>query len=133
MMISKTVAEHWESIEIVETHHAGKADSPSGTAVRTAEEIATVRRDRGGVIAPHSNQSARGEQVQGIPVHSLRLTGVLAKQDVVFGGVGETLTITHDTHSRDAYQAGIIMALRFMDSHIGLAVGLEHALRPGAS
>lgn len=133
MMISKTVAEHWESIEIVETHHAGKADSPSGTAVRTAEEIATVRRDRGGVIAPHSNQSARGEQVQGIPVHSLRLTGVLAKQDVVFGGVGETLTITHDTHSRDAYQAGIIMAVRFMDSHIGLAVGLEHALRPGAS
>ncbi len=63
----------------------------------------------------------------------LRLTGVLAKQDVVFGGVGETLTITHDTHSRDAYQAGIIMALRFMDSHTGLAVGLEHALRPAAS
>jgi 4-hydroxy-tetrahydrodipicolinate reductase len=133
MMMSKTVAEHWESIEIVETHHAGKADSPSGTAVRTAEEIAAVRRDRGGVIAPHSNQSARGEQVQGIPVHSLRLTGVLAKQDVVFGGVGESLTITHDTHSRDAYQAGIMMALRFMDSHTGLAVGLEHALRSASS
>ena len=128
MMISKTVAEHFESIEIVEAHHAGKADSPSGTAVRTAEEIAAVRRDRGGVIAPHSNQSARGEQVQGIPVHSLRLNGVLAQQDVKFGGVGETLTITHDTLSRDAYQAGIVRALRFMEHHTGLAVGLEHAL-----
>ena len=131
MMVSATVAKHFESIEIVEAHHAGKADSPSGTAVRTAEEIAAVRRDRGGIIAPHSNQSARGEQVQGVPVHSLRLNGVLAQQEVRFGGVGETLTITHDTHSREAYQAGIVMALRFMESHTGLAVGLEHAL--GAS
>ena len=131
MMVSTTVAQHFESIEIVEAHHAGKADSPSGTAVRTAEEIAAVRRDRGGIIAPHSNQSARGELVQGVPVHSLRLNGVLAQQEVRFGGVGETLTITHDTHSREAYQAGIVMALRFMESHTGLAVGLEHAL--GAS
>lgn len=128
IMVSTMVAEHFESIEIVEAHHAGKADSPSGTAVRTAEQIAAVRRDRGGVIAPHSNQSARGEQVQGIPVHSLRLNGVLAQQEVKFGGVGETLTVTHDTHSREAYQAGIAMALRFMESHTGLAVGLEHAL-----
>jgi len=128
MMVSTTVAQHFESIEIVEAHHAGKADSPSGTAVRTAEEIAAVRRDRGGIIAPHSNQSARGELVQGVPVHSLRLNGVLAQQEVRFGGVGETLTITHDTHSREAYQAGIVMALRFMESHTGLAVGLEHAL-----
>lgn len=127
MMVSKTVAEHFESIEIVETHHAGKADSPSGTAVRTAEEVAAVRRDRGGIIAPHSNQSARGEQVHGVPVHSLRLSGVLARQDVVFGGVGETLTISHDTQSRDAYHAGIVLALRFMESQSGLSVGLEQA------
>jgi 4-hydroxy-tetrahydrodipicolinate reductase len=127
-MVAKTLAEHFESIEIVETHHAGKADSPSGTAVRTAEEIAAVRRDRGGVIAPHSNQSARGEQVQGVPVHSLRLNGVLAEQDVIFGGVGESLTLSHTTHSRDAYQAGIVLALRFMLAHTGLAVGLENAL-----
>jgi 4-hydroxy-tetrahydrodipicolinate reductase len=132
MMVSKTVAEHFESIEIVETHHAGKADSPSGTAVRTAEEIAAVRRDRGGIIAPHSNQSARGEQVHGVPVHSLRLNGVLARQDVVFGGVGETLTISHDTQSRDAYQAGIVLALRFMESQSGLSVGLEQAFGPTA-
>jgi 4-hydroxy-tetrahydrodipicolinate reductase len=127
-LIAKTVAEHFESIEIVEAHHASKVDSPSGTAVRAAEEIAAIRRERGGVIAPHSNQTARGEQVQGIPVHSLRVNGVLATQDIVFGGVGETLTVTHDTHSRDAYQAGIVMALKYMDLHTGLSVGLENAL-----
>jgi 4-hydroxy-tetrahydrodipicolinate reductase len=61
-------------------------------------------------------------------VHSLRLSGVLAKQDIIFGGVGETLTVSHETHSRDAYQAGIVAALAFMANHTGVAVGLEHAL-----
>lgn len=127
-LAARLVATHFESIEIVETHHAGKVDSPSGTAVRAAEQISDVRKDLGGVIAPHSNQSARGELVAGVPVHSLRLSGVLAKQDIVFGGVGETLTISHETHSRDAYQAGIGAALAFMRDHTGVAVGLEHAL-----
>lgn len=71
--------------------------------------------------------------MQGIPVHSLRLSGVLAKQDVVFGGVGETLTITHETHSRDAYNQGIALALRYLTSATGLVVGLEHAVRASAS
>ena len=127
-LAARLVATHFESIEIVETHHAGKVDSPSGTAVRAAEQISDVRKDLGGVIAPHSNQSARGELVAGVPVHSLRLSGVLAKQDIVVGGVGETLTISHETHSRDAYQAGIGAALAFMRDHTGVAVGLEHAL-----
>lgn len=131
LLVSKLIAEQFESIEIVETHHAGKADSPSGTAIRTAEEIAEVRQGKGGVIAPHANQTARGEQVQGVPVHSLRLNGVLAQQDVIFGGVGETLTVSHHTHSKDAYGAGIMMALRFAATNKGLTVGLEHAL--GAS
>ena len=130
IMAAKLIAQHFESIEIVETHHAGKVDSPSGTAVRTAEEIAAVRLDFGGVIAPHSNQTARGEQVQGIPVHSLRVSGVLARQDVVFGGVGETLTISHHTQSRDAYDAGIVLALDYLTHHTGLSVGLETALAP---
>ena len=125
---ARLVAAHFESIEIVEAHHAGKVDSPSGTAVRVAEQIAEVRKDLGGVIAPHSNQSARGELVAGVPIHSLRLSGVLAKQDIIFGGVGETLTISHETHSRDAYQAGIVAALAFVKDHTGIAVGLEHAL-----
>ena len=132
-MAAKTIAEHFESIEIVETHHASKVDSPSGTAVRTAEEIAEVRRERGGVIAPHSNQSARGDQIQGIPVHSLRLNGVLAQQDVVFGGTGETLTVSHTTHARDAYSAGIALALRFLHQSSGLTVGLEHAVNAPSS
>lgn len=125
---ARLVAARFESIEIVEAHHAGKVDSPSGTAVRVAEQIAEVRKDLGGVIAPHSNQSARGELVAGVPIHSLRLSGVLAKQDIIFGGVGETLTISHETHSRDAYQAGLVAALAFVKDHTGIAVGLEHAL-----
>jgi len=128
MMVSRQLAEYFESIEIVEAHHAGKMDSPSGTATRTAEQVAQVRKNIGGVIAPHANQSARGEQVAGVPVHSLRLTGVVAKQDVIFGGVGETLTVSHSTQTSDAYVAGIAQAVSFMDHHTGLAVGLEHAL-----
>lgn len=128
MLVSGVVAAHFESVEIVEAHHAGKVDSPSGTATRTAEQIAAVRKDVGGVIAPHANQTARGEQIAGIPVHSLRLSGVVAHQDVIFGGVGETVTISHDTQSSDAYRAGIAQAVRFMKNHTGLAVGLEHAL-----
>jgi 4-hydroxy-tetrahydrodipicolinate reductase len=133
MMLARLVAEHFESVEIVEAHHAGKVDSPSGTATRTAEEIAAVRKNLGGVIAPHSNQTARGEQVAGVPVHSLRLTGVVARQDVIFGGVGETVTLTHDTQSPDAYIAGIGKAISFMEHHTGLAVGLEHALGVSSS
>jgi 4-hydroxy-tetrahydrodipicolinate reductase len=126
--VARILAEHFESIEIVETHHAGKVDSPSGTAVRVAEQISDVRRERGGVIAPHSNQTARGELVAGVPIHSLRLSGVIAHQDIVFGGVGESLTISHDTHSRDAYSAGIALAITYAMEHTGVAVGLEHAL-----
>jgi 4-hydroxy-tetrahydrodipicolinate reductase len=132
-LVAMTLAEHFDSIEIVEAHHVGKADSPSGTAVRAAEEIARVRALHGGVIAPHVNQSARGEQVQGIPVHSLRLSGIVARQDIFFGGVGETITLTHETHSRDAYQAGITLALAYLASSKGITVGLEHAVRAATS
>lgn len=127
-ILAARAAEFFESIEIVETHHAGKIDSPSGTAVRAAETMAEVRKDRGGVVAPHGEQTARGEQVQGIPVHSLRMQGVVASQDIVFGGVGETLTVSHHTSSPDAYRTGIAMALSYLLSHTGLAVGLERAL-----
>lgn len=129
LLASRLIAQHFESVEIIETHHIHKADSPSGTAIRTAEEIAKVRMEHGGVVAPHPNQAARGEQVEGIPVHSVRLEGVLAEQSVVFGGGGETLTLTHHTHSRDAYQHGIERALAFVRENTGLFVGLEHALR----
>ena len=129
LLASTLVAKHFKSVEIVETHHIHKADSPSGTAIRTAEEIAKVRLEHGGVVAPHANQVARGEQVEGIPVHSIRLEGVIAEQSVIFGGEGETLTLTHHTHSRDAYALGIERALAFVRDNIGVFVGLEHALR----
>lgn len=117
-------ARYFDSIEIVEAHHAGKIDSPSGTAVRTAEAIGAARADLGPVSAPHVDQRARGQQVASVPVHSLRLRGLLAKQEVLFGGVGEVLTITHDTYSSDAYVGGIKLALAAARSVSGVVVGL---------
>ncbi|CAB4607921.1 MAG: 4-hydroxy-tetrahydrodipicolinate reductase [Actinobacteria bacterium] len=113
----------FDSIEIVETHHAGKLDSPSGTAVRTAELISANRTTP--VTAPAADQDARGQLVAGIPVHSLRLAGVSAKQDVHFGGVSELLTISHETTSVSAYSAGILAAIRFAADAQGLHVGLD--------
>ncbi len=113
----------FDSVEIVETHHAGKLDSPSGTAVRTAELISANRTTP--VTAPAAEQDARGQLVAGIPVHSLRLAGVSAKQDVHFGGVSELLTISHETSSVSAYSAGILASIRFAAKAQGLHVGLD--------
>jgi 4-hydroxy-tetrahydrodipicolinate reductase len=118
----------FESIEIVEAHHAGKADSPSGTAVATAERIAAARAELGPVAAPHTDQRARGQQVGSVPIHSLRMDGVQAKQDVLFGGTGELLTIRHETVSPSAYTAGIRLALLALPGLTGVTVGLESLL-----
>lgn len=128
--VAAALAPYFDAVEIVEAHHAEKVDSPSGTAVRTAERIAAARVDAGlgAVNAPFDDQMARGESVDGIPVHSLRLPGVVAKQDVVFAGEGETLTITHDTTSQEAYRAGIRAALRALPDARGVTVGLDRAL-----
>ena len=127
-----TIAAPWfPSVEIVESHHAGKIDSPSGTAVRTAELIADARRDVGPVDAPHVDQRARGQQVASVPIHSLRLPGVKAVQDVVLSGPGETLTIRHDTNDDVAYVAGIRAALANVVSARGLTVGLGSVLGIG--
>ena len=126
--LAAKAAEFFRSIEIIETHHQDKVDSPSGTARRTAERLAAIRDERGGTDTPHSNQTARGETIQGIPVHSLRLAGAVAKQEVVFGGVAESLTITHDTVSADAYRHGIETALHAVMDQDGLVVGLDRAL-----
>lgn len=117
-------ARYFDSIEIVEAHHAGKIDSPSGTAVRTAELIGAARADLGPVAAPHVDQRARGQQVASVPIHSIRLQGLLAKQEVLFGGVGEVLTISHDTYTSDAYIGGIRLALAAAPSVRGVVVGL---------
>lgn len=115
----------YDSIEIVEAHGAGKVDSPSGTAVRTAELIAVARGERGPVAAPHTDQRARGQQVASVPVHSLRLQGVVARQQVILGGEGETLTISHDTVDSSAYRAGILLAVQAAARATGVTVGLD--------
>jgi 4-hydroxy-tetrahydrodipicolinate reductase len=124
-------ARFFESIEIVEAHHAGKVDSPSGTAVRTAELMGEARGALGPVSAPHVDQRARGQQVSSIPIHSLRLQGVVAKQDVIFGGTGEVLTISHETLAPTAYEAGILLALRAARTVRGVVVGLDKLIDLG--
>jgi len=118
-------APFFDSIEIVEAHHAGKIDSPSGTAVRTAELIGEARASRGPVIAPHADQRARGQQVSSVPIHSLRMQGVVAKQDVIFGGMGEVLTLAHETLAPSSYEKGILIALRAARTARGVTVGLD--------
>jgi 4-hydroxy-tetrahydrodipicolinate reductase len=132
---AEQAARWFDSIEIVEAHHAGKADSPSGTAVRTAERMAAARVELGPVGAPHVDQRARGQQVGSIPIHSLRLEGVQATQEVLLGGTGELLTIRHETTAPTAYAQGIRMALDALPRTRGVVVGLEHLLfgvRPDA-
>lgn len=127
-----TIAAPWfPSIEIIEAHHARKVDSPSGTAVRTAELIADARREVGPVDAPHVDQRARGQQVASIPVHSLRLPGVTAQQSVLLSGVGETLTIRHDTLDDASYAPGVRAALAAVPELRGLTVGLGSVLGIG--
>jgi len=127
---AEQAAAWYDSIEIVEAHHAGKPDSPSGTAVATAERINRARTELGPVVAPHTDQRARGQQVGSVPVHALRLSGVLARQDVLLGGAGELLTIRHETLSPDAYVPGIRLALTSLEALRGLVVGLERLLLP---
>ena len=124
-------ARFYDSIEIVEAHSAGKVDSPSGTAVRTAELIGAARSELGPVAAPHTDQRARGQQVASVPVHSLRLQGVVARQSVLFGGTGEVLELRHETTSAAAYEAGILLALRQARSRRGVVVGLDSLLDLG--
>jgi 4-hydroxy-tetrahydrodipicolinate reductase len=118
-------ARFFDSIEIIEAHHATKIDSPSGTAVRTAELIGAARASIGPVVGPHNDQRARGQQVASVQIHSLRMQGVVAKQDVVFGGNGEVLTISHETLSPTSYEAGILLALRAARTVRGVVVGLD--------
>ena len=128
---SVLAAPWFDFIEIVESHHEGKVDSPSGTAIRTAELIGRARTDAGPVAAPHADQRARGQQVASVPIHSLRHAGLSARQEVVFGGVGETVRVLHDTHSDASYEAGILLGLRAVRDARGVVVGLDKLLDLG--
>ena len=122
---SSLAAKYFDSIEIVEAHHAGKVDSPSGTAVRTAELISNARKGLPQPLIPGVEQAARGEVVAGVPIHSLRLQGVSAKQDVHFGSDSELTTLSHEVISHRAYAKGILLSIEFALKNTGLHIGLD--------
>jgi len=135
MRFAVLAAPYYESVEVVEMHHPTKADAPSGTARRTAELIAAARRDAGLGPVPDATSTAldgaRGAVVEGIHVHGLRVRGLVAHQEVLLGGVGETLTIRHDSMDRASFTPGVLTGLRAIADHPGLTVGLEHFLDLG--
>ncbi len=132
MRFAATAAPFYESVEVVELHHPDKADAPSGTARRTAQLIAAARREAGSAPIPDATSSAldgaRGAEVEGIRVHGLRIRGLVAHQEVVLGGLGETLTIRHDSLDRASFTPGVLAGVRAIGSHPGLTIGLEHFL-----
>jgi len=132
MRFAAQAAPFFESVEVIELHHPDKADAPSGTARRTAELIARARREAGSPPMPDATSTglagARGADVDGVRVHGLRIRGLVAHQEVVLGGVGETLTIRHDSLDRASFAPGVLTGLREIASHPGLTVGLEHFL-----
>ena len=132
MQFAAQAARFFESVEIVELHHPGKVDAPSGTARRTAELVAAARREAGVGPAPdataQSLPGARGADVDGIPVHSVRLAGLVAHQEVLLGGSGESLTIRHDSYDRASFMPGVLLGVRQIGRRPGLTVGLEALL-----
>ncbi|HEX2895213.1 MAG TPA: 4-hydroxy-tetrahydrodipicolinate reductase [Marmoricola sp.] len=129
MRFAAEAARFFESVEIIELHHPDKADAPSGTARRTAELIAAARREAGLGAPPDATSTAlpgaRGAEVEGIHVHGLRVRGLVAHQEVLLGGLGETLTIRHDSLDRASFTPGVLLGLRRISAAPGLTVGLE--------
>lgn len=124
MEIAKIASRYLPSCEIIESHHDQKLDAPSGTALRTAELISTARKETPVVPGPENN-SARGVNYKDIPIHSVRLPGLVAHQEIIFGGQGQTLTIRHDSISRDSFMPGVILAVRRVMELDNLVIGLE--------
>ena len=132
MKYAASAAPYFESAEIIELHHAKKADAPSGTARRTAALIAQARRDANSADMPDATtqalDGARGAEVDGVHVHSVRVDGLVAHQEVLLGGHGETLTIRHDSLDRASFMPGVLLAVREVTRRPGLTVGLEELL-----
>jgi 4-hydroxy-tetrahydrodipicolinate reductase len=129
MEFATKAAKYFESAEIIELHHPNKVDAPSGTAARTAELMSKARKDAGLEAMPDATSTAldgaRGANVGDIPVHSIRLRGLIAHQEVLLGGLGETLTIRHDSLDRAGFMPGVLLGVRSVISKPGLTVGLE--------
>ncbi|MGB3476029.1 MAG: 4-hydroxy-tetrahydrodipicolinate reductase [Mycobacterium sp.] len=130
MHFATQAAKYFESVEVIELHHPQKADAPSGTAARTAALIAEARKG----LPPNPDATstglpgARGADVDGVPVHSIRLAGLVAHQEVLFGTMGETLTIRHDSIDRTSFVPGVLLAVRRVAEFPGLTIGIEPLL-----
>ncbi|HET7397911.1 MAG TPA: 4-hydroxy-tetrahydrodipicolinate reductase [Intrasporangium sp.] len=132
MSFAAQAARFYESVEVIELHHPDKVDAPSGTAARTARLLGEARAQAGLGPVPdattHDPGGARGSRVDGIPVHSVRLRGLVAHQEVLLGNAGEALTIRHDSFERASFMPGVLEGVRRVADHPGLTVGLEHYL-----
>jgi 4-hydroxy-tetrahydrodipicolinate reductase len=130
MEFATMAAKYFESAEIIELHHPNKVDAPSGTAARTADLISKARKAAGLTAMPDATSTsldgARGALVGDVPVHSVRLRGLVAHQEVLFGGLGETLAIRHDSLDRAGFMPGVLLGIRSVISRPGVTFGLEH-------
>lgn len=130
MVLAAQAARFFDSVEVIELHHPNKLDAPSGTAVHTARGIARARAEAGLDEQPDATEmsldGARGANVDGVPIHAVRMTGMVAHEKVIFGAEGQTLTICQDSYSRSSFVPGVLLGVRDIAAHPGLTVGLEH-------
>ena len=128
MRFAAEAAPHFPAAEVIELHHDRKADAPSGTAIATAARIAAAAEQHRTVESSELVAGARGADVEGVPVHAVRLPGLVAHQEVILGGTGETLTIRHDTTDRAAFVPGVLLGIRKVADLPGVTVGLDALL-----
>ncbi len=133
MQFAKAAAPYFPEAEVIEFHHCNKKDAPSGTAVRTAQMIAEARdfesQAPGKETEIEGCEGARGALVDGVPVHSVRSMGYVATQEVIFGSMGQTLTIKHDSWDRSSYMPGVLLGIRNVGNMSGLIIGLENFMQ----
>ena len=133
MQFAAQASRYFESVEIIELHHPEKADAPSGTSIRTAELISQTRKEAKLPPMPDKTltalDGARGSKVGDVPIHSVRMRGLVAHQEVILGDPGETLTIRHDSIDRSGFMPGVLLGIREISSHPGLTYGLEHFMK----
>lgn len=128
MQYAKNAAKFLPNVEIIELHHDQKMDAPSGTALRTADLIALSRSPVNGNTGFEKVSGARGGEYEGIHIHSVRLPGYVAHQEVIFGGLGQTLTIRHDSISRESFIPGVLLAVKEAPKRPGVVIGLENLM-----
>jgi 4-hydroxy-tetrahydrodipicolinate reductase len=132
MKFAALAAKYYDSVEVIELHHPNKADAPSGTAVRTAQLIAQARADANLPAMPDATTQAlegsRGADIEGVRVHALRISGMVAHEEIVLGREGETLSIRHDSLDRSSFMPGVVLGVREVASRPGLTIGLEQLL-----